>query len=503
MKKKNNEKGITLIALIITIIVMLLMVAVTIRISVNGGLFGYAQNASVGTKAAKEAEKNWTDIEEGMSTEYLIAKYTYGASSEDVARIGSTLYTSLQDAIDAVEDNNEEATEIILLQSVSECVTVPAGKNIVLNLDNNQVTNNEDEPTITVNGVVQVKNGKVTGTFGLDVPTVQVNQDAEIDFSNTNVSRNSEDEFFRETVELHGTLKIDSGKIENTNSCAIWSYTDSDVVIEISGTAELYSSAEGYVTLYNNTTGNCKITGGKITSLNTNAIRQEGILEIGGTAKISSEAAQAAPTIYIYAGSDTTITGGDITSINGQGVYNRGTLEIKGTPKISSVNGQAAVYTAAGSDTTITGGNITNTNLNTVVNKGTLVISGTANIHSDAPNNPVLYGYAGSNTTITGGTISSSGNNAIYNKGTMTIGGTANIRATPSGFPTIYNTSILTISGGTIYSLKSYGLGNTKDGNATITGGTIISEESYAINNNNGTCTVSGARIVGPTIGID
>lgn len=60
MKRKEfkKEKGITLIALVITIIVMLILVSVTISMAVNGGLFGYAQNAVTETEAAKQQEQN-------------------------------------------------------------------------------------------------------------------------------------------------------------------------------------------------------------------------------------------------------------------------------------------------------------------------------------------------------------------------------------------------------------------------------------------------------------
>lgn len=53
----RTEKGITLIALVITIIVMLILVAVTITMAVNGGLFGYAKNAAVGTNQAMQQEQ--------------------------------------------------------------------------------------------------------------------------------------------------------------------------------------------------------------------------------------------------------------------------------------------------------------------------------------------------------------------------------------------------------------------------------------------------------------
>ena len=46
MKKSRQNKGITLIALIITIIVMLILVGVTINVALNGGLFQKAEYAS-------------------------------------------------------------------------------------------------------------------------------------------------------------------------------------------------------------------------------------------------------------------------------------------------------------------------------------------------------------------------------------------------------------------------------------------------------------------------
>lgn len=54
----KSQKGITLIALVITIIVMLILVAVTITIAVNGGLFDYAKKAAVETNQAKANEQD-------------------------------------------------------------------------------------------------------------------------------------------------------------------------------------------------------------------------------------------------------------------------------------------------------------------------------------------------------------------------------------------------------------------------------------------------------------
>ena len=52
----KSQKGITLIALVITIIVMLILVGVTISMALNGNLLNYAKDATKGTKDAADAE---------------------------------------------------------------------------------------------------------------------------------------------------------------------------------------------------------------------------------------------------------------------------------------------------------------------------------------------------------------------------------------------------------------------------------------------------------------
>jgi len=58
----NKEKGITLIALIITIIVMLILVGVTVNIALNGGLFTKADDAKESTQLAMDKEELQMEI---------------------------------------------------------------------------------------------------------------------------------------------------------------------------------------------------------------------------------------------------------------------------------------------------------------------------------------------------------------------------------------------------------------------------------------------------------
>ena len=59
---KQNKNGITLIALIITIIVMLILVGVTVTVAINGGLFKSAKEGAEGTTIARVKEQIMGDI---------------------------------------------------------------------------------------------------------------------------------------------------------------------------------------------------------------------------------------------------------------------------------------------------------------------------------------------------------------------------------------------------------------------------------------------------------
>ena len=75
----RKNKGITLIALIITIVVMLILVAVSVNIIINSNIIGQAEKAAEGYKTAYEQEANGGEIEingkkYGSVEEYLAEK---------------------------------------------------------------------------------------------------------------------------------------------------------------------------------------------------------------------------------------------------------------------------------------------------------------------------------------------------------------------------------------------------------------------------------------------
>ena len=73
----KEEKGITLIALIITIIVMLILVAVSVAVVINSNLIGAAEKAANGYKAADDKVNN-------LATDPIVNKTESGAKYESV-----------------------------------------------------------------------------------------------------------------------------------------------------------------------------------------------------------------------------------------------------------------------------------------------------------------------------------------------------------------------------------------------------------------------------------
>ena len=87
MEELKNKDGITLIALIITVIVMLILVGVTITVALNGGLFETATKAATETQIETERER-LTEVALGS---YDVAEGKIISADELANRIKSSL----------------------------------------------------------------------------------------------------------------------------------------------------------------------------------------------------------------------------------------------------------------------------------------------------------------------------------------------------------------------------------------------------------------------------
>jgi len=180
----------------------------------------------------------------------------YAQWKSGVARIGGKVYPTLQDAVNDVPTTGAE-TVVELLESVSENVTVAAGKNITFDFNNYTVSTTRD-PAITNAGIVRIMNGTVTTSA-----------------NNTAAINNT------------GTMYISGGTVSMTNENGKQAIYNDGGTLEISGNAYI-SSVSGKnnnnkrPTVHNLKNGTLRITGGTIVSTKNIAVRNEtGSLTIG------------------------------------------------------------------------------------------------------------------------------------------------------------------------------------------------------------------------------
>ena len=139
----KNQKGITLIALVITIIVLLILAGITIAmLTGENGLLGRSQQASMDNSIAGAKDRISTEVQAGMAT-YLQKKYSDITNS----------YTGK--AIDEVETQlktiwNLNSAAIIKDQDLNGC----------------KVSYEKNETTATITIVKETR--KLTGTVKAD-----------------------------------------------------------------------------------------------------------------------------------------------------------------------------------------------------------------------------------------------------------------------------------------------------------------------------------------------
>lgn len=153
---KRREKGITLIALIITIIVMLILVAVVVRVAVTSGLFGHAQEATNSWSEAQRQEgeigngkvningKEYNSIDEYLNsnekekipTTYTVVHeyYTNGAKEGSISSDISNVYvgdTVNEDSIERITSYLNNTYEFTSINSNFLTLSENSSENII------------------------------------------------------------------------------------------------------------------------------------------------------------------------------------------------------------------------------------------------------------------------------------------------------------------------------------------------------------------------------------
>lgn len=171
-------------------------------------------------------------------------------SESKSAKINNTYYKTLQEAIDAVPKNNTETT-IILIHDISEVLTISKNQNIILDLQDNVMSNKGVNNVIKNNGKLKIFNGTIT--------------------SNTSQGAINNNK--------GATLIMEGGSIIATGTRQAI-YNDGGT-LKISGDTYLSSTTDQRATLHNLNGGVVTVIGGTIISSNSHAIENTSNLTIG------------------------------------------------------------------------------------------------------------------------------------------------------------------------------------------------------------------------------
>lgn len=216
----------------------------------------------VGVKSAHIFEGWFTALNGGEEiNEHTIISddvtfYAHFQKTKDVAKIGTTIYDTLQEAIDAAGNNNP--TTIQLLKDICENVTVATRQNITFDFNGYSHSSCGNSPIIENSGDLSI----ISGDFLSVADYAAINQ-------------------------LAGTLKMSGGRVVATGTRQAIYITGGTT--EISGNAYLSSTTSGVPNLTTMERGTIQclnggtiiVTGGTIVATKQNAISNEGILRIG------------------------------------------------------------------------------------------------------------------------------------------------------------------------------------------------------------------------------
>ena len=173
----------------------------------------------------------------------------------DVAKIGDTIYDSIQNAVNKAPNNTQTTIEV--LRETNERITVNSSKNIILDLGNNTISNSGNSPIIENHGTLEVINGTLSSTANQGAIN---NKEGHLTVNGITI-----------TTTIRQTIYVEGGVTEIKGNAYLTSATSG---IPVGGTMER-------ATVQCLANGELIITGGTIISENSHAVSNEGILTIG------------------------------------------------------------------------------------------------------------------------------------------------------------------------------------------------------------------------------
>ena len=551
---KNSSKGITLVALVVTIIVLIILAGVSINLVLGeNGIITKAKQAKEMMEIASLKEK----LELNKTELLLSSDYTFNLQNYINSLIEKEIITS-NDIENTEYDNSKLITingYVFLLTEEDEDIKIEVQGKVggviivdrtkpILTIMSNTVNTISIEATDNSSGIVGYIYSK---TNTIPENFIECENTLCLNITIQNLEENTKyyiwvkdlvgniSEYKTATTSI-GNYSLNNGGKYNTLAQAVENaaigdtinvikdYTDtSDVninknlilntngktlirtktiqiaegtTVEITGEGTLTTEEE--INLITNN-GNLNITH-EGTISNTNTGNSRAIYSAGKINKTGSGIISSTGTKATILGRDINISNGKVISINSYGVSTSGIVNISNNAILEGTDN--ALFLVGTATATISGGSLNASKYDGIYTGGSskLIISGgtitgkNAAIYHESTNTIEINGGNLIGTNLHGITISKNGSGNIeINDG--------NISGYVQG---IYKTSSanLIINGGTIKATTKYdgiSIAEEDTGNLTITGGTIIGNNNAIWSAGKGNITISGGTLRGNT----
>ena len=143
---KNNQKGITLVALVITIIVLLILAGVTIAsLSGDNGILNRGKESKESNEREQVKELIQMAANEGMEEDYAV-NYVEGATSTKFGEAAKTAKTAVIAAIESIRTTDNKIAGVNVTHT---------DKDDIFELD---FSGGKEKATIDINGQISYSN---------------------------------------------------------------------------------------------------------------------------------------------------------------------------------------------------------------------------------------------------------------------------------------------------------------------------------------------------------
>lgn len=197
-----------------------------------------------------------------------------GTQTNDVAQIGETKYATLQEAVNAANDNT-----VKLLENVTEDINIPTGINVTLDLNGHKITNVSGH-TITVEKGGKLNISDSVGTGVVDNTSHgkgAIVNSGEVTLNGGTFKRSAEKGTYSPngnggnswyTIANYGTMEINTGvTVENDGGYSSMIRNGGDVTADCNLTIEGGNFAGGINTVKNDSFGVLTINGGNFSNI--------------------------------------------------------------------------------------------------------------------------------------------------------------------------------------------------------------------------------------------